>query len=120
MSVAISISGSLAVVISVGSGTLLGASLLLGGLAAAGVFFLFKVNLVTFSVQYLVFEVVERLVRENAELAFEFPSPFPVVTHESFLQVGVNKGMHIHDKAAYVQGVDKVIDLVFLLVGKKL
>ena len=53
--------GSLLAVFVVGS-TLLGASFFLARLAAAGVFFFFKVNLVTVFVDDLVLEVVERLV----------------------------------------------------------
>ena len=72
-----------------------------------------------FFVEYLILEVVEGLVGQDAEFALEFPAPFPVLAYNSFLQVGIDKWMDIHNEAVHVQRVDKVINLVFQLVGKK-
>ena len=98
---------------------MLGASLLLSRLAAAGVFFFFKVYLVTVFVDDSVLEVVERLVGHDAEFALELPAPFPVFTHKSLLEISIDKRMDIHNEVVRVERVDKVINLVFQLVGKK-
>ena len=106
-------------VLVVGSGFVLGAALLFGGFAAAGVFFLFEVNFVMVFVDDLIFQVIERLVGQDAEFALEFPAPFPVFAHESFLEISIDKRMDIHNEAVHVQCVDQIINLVFQLVGKK-
>ena len=97
----------------------LGAAFFLARLTAAGVFFFFKVDLVAFFVEYLVFEIVERLVGQDAEFALEFPAPFPVFAHNPFLEIGIDKRMDIHNEAVHFERVDKVINLVFQHIGKK-
>ena len=71
----------LAVFFGVGSGALLGATFFLARLTAAGVFFLFEVNFVMVFVDDLIFQVIERLVGQDAEFALEFSAPFPVFAH---------------------------------------